>query len=153
MIPESVSCGIAAKVAEAGGLHNVTLVEGRETETNFPEQCCDAIFMRNVYHHFGDPPAMNASVLTSITPGGLLAIRDSPPPRGGEAAPGHRGDDNHHGITTPTLERELKAAGFEIVASSEKNRTVSVVARRPHAPSLAHVHDGRPVSGLRNGTR
>jgi SAM-dependent methyltransferase len=44
---------------EAGkaGLKNVTVVEGRELETNFPDQCCDAIFMRNVYHHFGDPPA------------------------------------------------------------------------------------------------
>lgn len=139
--------------AEAGGLHNVTLVEGRETETNLPEQCCDAIFMRNVYHHFGDPPAMNASLLKSLKPGGRLAILDFTPPPGGESAPGHRGDDNHHGITTPTLERELKAAGFEIVSSSEKSRTVSIVARRPQPPSLAHVHDGRPVSGLRNGTR
>src|SRR5689334_15600913 len=41
-------------VADAG-LTNVTVVEGRESETNFPLACCDAIFMRNVYHHFGDP--------------------------------------------------------------------------------------------------
>jgi ubiquinone/menaquinone biosynthesis C-methylase UbiE len=117
--------------AEARGLHNVTLIEGRENEANLPDQCCDAIFMRNVYHHFGDPPAMNASLLKSLKPGGRLAVLDFTPPPGGEAEPGHRGDDNHHGITPPTLERELKAAGFEIVSSGEKNRTVTVVARRP----------------------
>jgi len=117
--------------AEKAGAANVTVVEGRETETNFPDQCCDAIFMRNVYHHFGDPPAMNASLLKSLKPGGRLAILDFTPPPGGETVPGHRGDDNHHGITPPTLEKELKAAGFEIVSSNLQNRSVTVVARRP----------------------
>jgi ubiquinone/menaquinone biosynthesis C-methylase UbiE len=117
--------------AEARGLHNVTLIEGRENEANLPDQCCDAIFMRNVYHHFGDPPAMNASLLKSLKPGGRLAVLDFTPPPGAETEPGHRGDDNHHGITPPTLERELKAVGFEIVSSDLKDRTVAVVARRP----------------------
>lgn len=120
---------------EAGnrGLGNITPVEGRETETNFPDGCCDAIFMRNVYHHFGDPPAMNASLLKALKPGGRLAVIDFTPPPGGETAPGHRGDDNHHGITAPTLERELKAAGFEIVSSDTANRGVRIVARKPTA--------------------
>jgi ubiquinone/menaquinone biosynthesis C-methylase UbiE len=119
------------KRVEQEGLRNVTALEGREKESGFPDQCCDAIFMRNVYHHFGDPPAMNASLLASLKPGGRLAIMDFSPPPGGEAAPGGRGENNHHGITAPTLERELKAAGFEIVSSSGENRLVTVVARRP----------------------
>jgi ubiquinone/menaquinone biosynthesis C-methylase UbiE len=119
--------------ADKIGAKNVTVVEGREAETNFPDQCCDAIFMRNVYHHFGDPPAMNGSLLKSLKPGGRLAVLDftPPPPPGGENPPGRRGEDNHHGITRQTLESELKAAGFEIVSSSENNRVVTVVARRP----------------------
>jgi ubiquinone/menaquinone biosynthesis C-methylase UbiE len=121
---------LQSEAAKAGAT-NVTVVEGREADTNFPDQCCDAIFMRNVYHHFGDPPAMNASLLKSLKPGGRLAILDFTPPPGGETEPGHRGDDNHHGITPPTLEKELKAAGFEIVSSNLQNRTVTVVARRP----------------------
>ena len=119
------------RAVEQAGLKHVTVVEGRPAATNFPAQCCDAIFMRNVYHHFGDPPAMNASLRESLKPGGRLAILDFSPPPGGEAPPGGRAADNHHGITAPTLEAELKAAGFEIVSAGTTNRTVFVVARRP----------------------
>jgi ubiquinone/menaquinone biosynthesis C-methylase UbiE len=119
------------KKVDQAGLRNVTAVEGREKESGFADQCCDAIFMRNVYHHFGDPPAMNGSLLKSLKPGGRLVIIDFSPPPGGEAAPGGRDKDNHHGITAPTLERELKDAGFEIVSSTTKDRGVTVVARRP----------------------
>jgi predicted methyltransferase len=118
-----------AKKVEQGGLRNVTAVEGLEKASGFPDQCCDAIFMRNVYH---------GSLLKSLKPGGRLAVIDFTPPPGGEAAPGGRDKDNHHGITAPTLERELKAAGFEIVSSSEKGRAVTVVAARPTINSSHH---------------
>jgi len=119
------------EAAAAAGLHNVTPVQGSEAETNFPERCCDGIFMRDVYHHFNDPSAMNGSLLKSLKPGGRLAIIDFTPPPGGENPPGHRSEDNHHGITAATLERELTAAGFEIVSSTTESRAVRVVARRP----------------------
>lgn len=119
--------------AAASELTNVTLVQGASAETRFPDQCCDAIYMRDVYHHFDDPPAMNASILRSLKPGGYLGIIDfSPPPTpGSENPPGHRGENNHHGITAATLEREVKAAGFEIVTTATEDRAVKLVARRP----------------------
>ena len=122
-----------AAAAAGAGFTNVTPVQGAESETKFPDQCCDAIFMRDVYHHFRDPPTMNASILKSLKAGGYLAVIDfSPPPTpGSENPPGHRGEDNHHGITAATLERELKAAGFEIVQATTEDRAVKVVARRP----------------------
>ena len=92
-----------------------------------------------VYHHFGDPPAMNASIRASLKPGGRLAIIDFTPPRGkngesGENVPGRRAEDQHHGVTAATVARELEAAGFEILSSTESGtRGVLVVARRPPA--------------------
>jgi ubiquinone/menaquinone biosynthesis C-methylase UbiE len=122
---------IETAVGEAG-LHNVTMVEGHENDTNFPATCCDAIFMRSVYHHFGDPPRMNTSILQSLKPGGRVAVIDFGPPPGNENPPGHRGEDNHHGVTPSTVEKELKAVGFEIVESTELfSRVFMVVARRP----------------------
>jgi ubiquinone/menaquinone biosynthesis C-methylase UbiE len=120
------------KAVDEAGLHNVTTVEGKERTANLPDECCDGIFMRDVYHHFSDPPAMNASLLQALRPGGRLAIIDFTPPPvpNGENPPGHRGEDNHHGITRATLEGELRAAGFEIVSGAEVSRDVFVVARR-----------------------
>ena len=127
--PDRVKAITAA--AAADGLANVTPVQGASAETKFADQCCDAIFMRDVYHHFDDPPAMNGSIFKSLKPGGRLAIIDFTPPPGGENSPGHRAEDNHHGVTAATVEQELKAAGFEIVSSTTEGRAVKVVARRP----------------------
>jgi ubiquinone/menaquinone biosynthesis C-methylase UbiE len=127
-----LTIAMARAVGDSGRIFTNTVVDGRAAETNFPDQCCDAIFMRNVYHHFGDPAAMNASLFKSLKDGGRLAVIDFTPPPGpgGEAAPGGRAEDNHHGITAPTLERELKAAGFEIVSSETRDRGVFVVAAK-----------------------
>lgn len=120
------------KAVEAAGLTNVTAVEGRDAETNLPDQTCDSIFMRDVYHHFRDPAAMNASIWKSLKPGGRLAVIDFGPPPGAESpTPAGRAQDGHHGITSPTLERELKQAGFDILSTTELDfRLFLVVARR-----------------------
>ena len=127
--PDRVKTITAA--AAAAGLANVTPVQGASTETKFPDQCCDAIFMRLVYHHFDDPSAMNGSLFKSLKPGGRVAVIDFTPSPGGENPPGHRAEENHHGVTAATVEQELKAAGFEIVSSTTEGRGVKVVARRP----------------------
>ena len=64
---------IQAAVA-AAGLDNVTVVEAGEHETNLAPACCDAIFLRRVYHHLTDPAATNASLHAALKPGGRLAI-------------------------------------------------------------------------------
>ncbi len=64
---------IQAGVARAG-LGNVSVVEAGPRETNLPAGCCDAIFMRRVYHHLSDAPAVNASLYQAVKPGGRLAI-------------------------------------------------------------------------------
>lgn len=119
--------------AQKSGLANVTVIAGRDTDTALPDQCCDGVVMRDVYHHFSDPAAMNASIIRALRPGGRLVILEFGPPPGAEHAdPAHRGDDGHHGITPATLERELKAAGFEGVTTEEYGfRSSMTMARRP----------------------
>ncbi|MGC2388128.1 MAG: methyltransferase domain-containing protein, partial [Candidatus Acidiferrum sp.] len=64
---------------ERRNLQNVTVIESGEAETNLPAACCDAIFLRRVYHHLTKPLEFDASVLASLRPGGKLAIIDFPP--------------------------------------------------------------------------
>jgi ubiquinone/menaquinone biosynthesis C-methylase UbiE len=98
------------------GLSNVTVVEGGPSDTRLPDDCCDAIFMRLVYHHFGDPPRMNASLLRSVRRGGRVVVVDFPPKSGETAPPGKRGSGDAHGVTAAVVIRELTDAGFTDVS-------------------------------------
>jgi ubiquinone/menaquinone biosynthesis C-methylase UbiE len=121
------------KVIASASLSNVTVVQGGAAETNLPAGCCDAVFMRLVYHHFGDPPAMNGSLLRSLKPGGRLAVLDFPPKSGVTAAPGKRGEGDAHGAMPATVIAELIAAGFVDVREVPwpSPPTFAVIAQRP----------------------
>lgn len=103
---------INAAVAKAG-VTNITVILGDAHRTNLPDDCCDAIFMRHVYHHFGDPLRMNRSLWQGLKAGGRLAIADFFPTSKKSAPAGKRGEGDNHGIMPETVIEELKAAGFE----------------------------------------
>jgi len=95
-------------------LQNVTVVESGEVETNLPASCCDAIFLRRVYHHLTKPVEFDASLIRSLKPGGKLAIIDFPPhPEYGKVK-GVPKDREDHGIQQKTLIDELTKSGFQI---------------------------------------
>ena len=103
---------INAAVAKAG-VTNITVILGDANRTNLPDDCCDAIFMRHVYHHFGDPLRMNQSLWQGLKAGGRLAIADFLPTSGKSAPAGRRNEGDNHGIMPGTVIEELKAAGFD----------------------------------------
>jgi ubiquinone/menaquinone biosynthesis C-methylase UbiE len=120
------------RAVESAPVGNVIVLEGDPDRTNLPEECCDAVFLRSVYHHFASPRAMNASLWGSLKPGGRLAVIDFAP-RGSESVgPTGRAVGDRHGVTARTVEDELKQVGF-VVLSSEQRRdgSIYVVARKP----------------------
>ena len=120
--------GAVAKSA----LGNIQVIEARLEEANLPEGCCDAVFMRNVYHHFTVPATMNVSFLRSLKPGGRLAIIDFSPRGKSATAPESRGGNSSHGVNAETVVNELKAAGFEVTATEERSgRWFLVAAIKP----------------------
>ena len=105
------------KDASRRKLQNVVMLTAAEKETKLPDNCCDAIVLRRVYHHFTAPTEMDASLLHSLRPGGLLAVIEFPPRKSLTASdpvkgvPSNRGG---HGIPKKILVEELTAAGFKL---------------------------------------
>jgi ubiquinone/menaquinone biosynthesis C-methylase UbiE len=95
-------------------LSNVEVVESAEAQTNLPAGCCDAMFLRRVYHHITKPLEFDASILQSLKPGGKLAIIDFPPhPEYGKVK-GVPKDREDHGIQQKVLIDEVTRAGFQL---------------------------------------
>lgn len=91
-------------------LTNVTVVEASEDAANLPAACCDAILIRDVYHHLTRPEDIVRSVAASLKPGGRLAIIDFPPRPNSEVPRGVPANRNGHGVPPEVVEREAGAA-------------------------------------------
>jgi predicted methyltransferase len=103
---------VIREYVEKEAVKNVTVLEGGVAATNLPPDCCNAIFLRDVYHHITAADAFNKSLLASIKPGGRLAILDFVPRAGSTLPAGVPENRGGHGIPTTVVEAELKAAGF-----------------------------------------
>jgi len=112
---------------------NIVVVEGAPAQANLPDGCCDAIYMRHVYHHFGEPASMNASLYRALKPGGKLAVVDFTPKTGTSAPAGQRASGDAHGVMQETVVDELSAAGFTNthVAEWPASGSFLVVGERP----------------------
>jgi len=95
-------------------LQNVVVVESKEVDTNLPTACCDAIFLRHVYHHLTKPVEFDANLVRSLKPGGRLAIIDFPPRSGLDPVEGVPSNRGGHGIPQKIVIEELTAAGLHV---------------------------------------
>ena len=127
------------EAAASAELSNVEAVQGTQDGPNLPDECCDAVFMSKVYHHFARPTAMNEGLFEALKPGGRLAVIDFEPrawrfwlPRPA-GVPENRGG---HGMPVAVLLEELADAGFSIEHVDEQwwawpEQRFCVVARKP----------------------
>ena len=95
-------------------LQNVVVVESKEADTSLPTACCDAIFLRRVYHHLTKPGEFDANLVRSLKPGGRLAIIDFPPRAGLDPVEGVPNNRGGHGILQKIVIEELTAAGLQV---------------------------------------
>ncbi len=93
---------------------NVMVVESKEADTNLPAGCCDAIFLRRVYHHLTKPVEFDANLVRSLKSGGRLAIIDFAPRAGLEPVEGVPSNRGGHGIPQKIVIEELRAAGLQV---------------------------------------
>jgi precorrin-6B methylase 2 len=100
------------RVAAAAGLSNVIVLEAGERATGLPSECCDAIFMRRVYHHLSAPSAILASIHDALKPGGRLVIIDFRPDR-------LVGALTRMGVDRAEVIRAGTSTGFEVVSTDE----------------------------------
>ena len=99
------------------GLTNVTVLESAERATNLPANCCDAILIRDAFHHFTAPVDFLKSVASSLKPGGRLALIDFPPRPNTEVPAGVPANRKGHGVPMEVVVSEMTAAGLTQVAS------------------------------------
>ena len=100
-----------AALREAAKRHaNVTVVEGAAQTTNLPANCCDAILIRDAYHHLTEPAAIIKSMAAALKQGGRLAVIDFPPRPKSEVPSGVPADRLGHGVPPEVVVREVGAA-------------------------------------------
>jgi len=101
---------IATRVATKG-LHNIRIVEAAADATHLPDDCCDAVYLRTVFHHIEDKPAFARALAKAVRTGGRLAIVDFAP-----GALWFHGSD--HGVASATVVDAFRHAGLRLVQHS-----------------------------------
>jgi len=96
--------------AQRERLTNVTVLEGAFSTTNLPALCCDAILIRDAYHHLTKPEDIIRSFAASLKPGGRLAVIDFPPRPNTEVPAGVPPNRGGHGVPSEVVQREVGAA-------------------------------------------
>jgi SAM-dependent methyltransferase len=84
----------------------VTVLEGAADTTNLPPGCCDAILIRDAYHHLTQPEKILASMAVALKPGGRLAVVDFPPRANSEVPAGVAANRGGHGVPPEVVVRE-----------------------------------------------
>jgi ubiquinone/menaquinone biosynthesis C-methylase UbiE len=86
---------------------NVRVVAASLDDTGLPDGCCDAVYMRAVFHHIDDENAFAASVARTLRPGGRVAVIDFPP-----GTLWFHGAD--HGVQSHAVVNAFTAAGLRL---------------------------------------
>jgi len=127
-----------AALREAAKKHaNVTVFEGAAQSTNLPALCCDAVLIRDAYHHLTEPSGIIKSMAAALKPGGRLAVIDFPPRANSDLPAGVPANRLGHGVPSEVVEREVGALLTHVrtianwAPDSQPNALFLVLFRKP----------------------
>lgn len=112
---------------ETGGLRNVDLVLGSETDPRLPAGAADLVVVLDAYHHFDYPEQMLAAIKRGLRPGGRLAIIEYHKLRGAMETGDPDFAVSHVRAGADQVVREVEAAGYRLLW------------RRDHAPGRQYI--------------
>jgi ubiquinone/menaquinone biosynthesis C-methylase UbiE len=116
-------------------LYNVIVVDSTADDTKLPSSCCDAIFLRHVYHHLTQPQDFDRNLVRSLKPGAQLAVIDFPPSPKSELLEGVPKNRGGHGIPEKVMVEELTSTGLQVEKViddwSERDYCVIFMKRSP----------------------
>jgi predicted methyltransferase len=84
---------------------NVRTVLGTPDDPKLPPQSVDAVLMLKVYHEIAHPLVLLGNLKPALKPGAKVGIID------------RNGNGTDHGLNADIVKREMKEAGFKLVAS------------------------------------
>jgi len=128
--------------AQKAGAQNLIPVVGKEHDTGLPPSCCDAIFLREVYHHLTDPIAIDHSLYRAMRPGAWLAVIDFEPIPGQPRPPNVPANRGGHGVPRLIVAQELTRTGFEFVKTVRWPTSTGI----KHYCNLFQKPFGRPAT-------
>jgi ubiquinone/menaquinone biosynthesis C-methylase UbiE len=117
-------------------LDNVSLKLGGVDDPRLPPNSFDRVFLVHMYHEIGEPYAFLWRLYPSLRDGGEVIVVDSDRPT------------TQHGMPFRLLVCELEAAGYRLVAFSEKKDVGAYFARfarqpkRPEPEAMAACKNG-----------
>ena len=101
--------------AQKAGTSNLVVVVGTEHATGLPPDCCDAVLLREVYHHLTDPISMDDGLYEATRSGARLAIIDfEPTPVAGPALQGVPTNRGGHGVPERIVAEEFDSGWIPI---------------------------------------
>lgn len=127
-----------AQLRDTASRHaNVTVIEGSAQSTNLPASCCDAILIRDAYHHLTEPAAIIKSMAAALKPGGRLAVIDFPPRPNSDVPAGVPANRRGHGVPPDVVQTEVSALLTHVrtvsdwAPQSQPNALFLILFRKP----------------------
>ncbi len=100
-------------------LSQVQTVRGRVDDPRLPADTVELVFLRHVYHHFGQPREMLQGIWRCLKPGGYLVVVDRHRGTLRDYLPREERTRRHAWIAETTVVREAREEGFAFIDAAE----------------------------------